>query len=51
MLGIFEKLGPAEAESYEFLHGLIEAAKRAMLIRMRVVTDFERMKENLGTIS
>jgi gamma-glutamyltranspeptidase len=47
MLGIFEKLGPAKAESFEYLHGLIEAAKRAMLIRMRVVTDFDRMKQDL----
>jgi gamma-glutamyltranspeptidase/glutathione hydrolase len=44
MLGIYEKLGAAKPESYEFLHGLIEAAKRAMLIRMRTVTDFEKMK-------
>jgi gamma-glutamyltranspeptidase/glutathione hydrolase len=47
MLGMFEKLGPAKPESYEFLHGLIEAAKRAMLIRMRTVTDFTKMKVNL----
>lgn len=48
ILGIFEKLGAAQAESFEHLHGLIEATKRAMRIRMRTVTDFERMKEDLG---
>jgi gamma-glutamyltranspeptidase/glutathione hydrolase len=31
-------------ECFEFLLGLIEAAKRAMLIRLRTVSDFEKMK-------
>jgi gamma-glutamyltranspeptidase len=48
ILGISEKLPPSQAESFEYLHGLIEATKRAMLIRMRTVTDFERMKEDVG---
>ena len=48
ILGISEKLPPSQAESYEYLHGLIEATKRAMLIRMRSVTDFGRMKEDVG---
>jgi len=47
MIGIFEKLGAAKAESFEYLHGLIEAAKLATLIRMRTVTDFDRMQANL----
>lgn len=48
ILGIFERLNVTKAESFEYLHGLIEAVKRAMRIRMRTVTDFERMKEDLG---
>lgn len=48
ILGIFEKLNVAKAESFEYLHGLIEATKRAMRIRMRTVTDFERMKDDLA---
>ena len=39
MLGLFERLGVAEAESIEHQHGLIETAKRAFAIRDRVVTD------------
>jgi gamma-glutamyltranspeptidase/glutathione hydrolase len=47
ILGIFEQLPAAKAESFEFLHGLIEAVKCGMRIRMRTVTDFERMKVNV----
>ncbi len=49
ILGIFEKLGTAKAESFEYFHGLIEAAKRGMRIRMRTVTDFQRMKEDVSS--
>jgi gamma-glutamyltranspeptidase/glutathione hydrolase len=48
ILGVFEKLGTPKAESFDYLHGLIEATKRGMRIRMRTVTDFERMKEDVG---
>ena len=47
ILGIAEKLGHAKAESFEFLHALIEATKRATRIRTRVVTDYDHMKEDL----
>ncbi|HWK00813.1 MAG TPA: gamma-glutamyltransferase [Xanthobacteraceae bacterium] len=47
ILGIAEKLGHARAESFEFLHALIEATKRATRIRTRVVTDHDHMKEDL----
>jgi gamma-glutamyltranspeptidase/glutathione hydrolase len=47
ILGIAERLGHPKAESFEFLHGLIEAAKRATRIRTRVVTDYDDMKEDL----
>jgi oxamate amidohydrolase len=46
ILGIFERLGAAEAESFAYIHGIIEATKRAFKIRDRVVTDFDRLKEN-----
>lgn len=39
ILGIFEKLGVARAESFEHHHGLVEAVKRAFMIRDRHVTD------------
>jgi len=39
ILGIFEKLGVARAESFEHHHGLVEATKRAFAIRDRIVTD------------
>lgn len=39
ILGIFEQLGCASAESFEHIHGLIEATKRAFLIRDRHITD------------
>ena len=46
ILGIFEKLGQPAAESFGFVHGLLESTKRAFLIRDRVTTDFERLKED-----
>lgn len=39
ILGIAEKLELGRAESAEFVHGLVEATKRAFLIRDLVVTD------------
>ncbi|HEX2726384.1 MAG TPA: gamma-glutamyltransferase family protein [Beijerinckiaceae bacterium] len=39
VLGIFERLGVERGESVEHHHGLIEATKRAVAIRDRVVTD------------
>jgi gamma-glutamyltranspeptidase/glutathione hydrolase len=39
ILGIAEKLDLGRAESAEFVHGLVEATKRALLIRDLVVTD------------
>ena len=47
IIGIAERLGHPKAESFEFLHGLIEATKRATRIRTRVVTDYDDMKEDL----
>ncbi len=43
VLGIFDRLGPARPESFAHIHGLIEASKRALAIRDRHVTDYDRM--------
>lgn len=43
ILGIFEKLGVTEADGFEYLHGLVEATKRAFRVRDRVVTDPNRL--------
>jgi gamma-glutamyltranspeptidase/glutathione hydrolase len=39
VLGVFDRLGCAEAEGFPFLHGLVESTKQAFLVRDRVVTD------------
>jgi oxamate amidohydrolase len=39
ILGIFERLGVREAESYAHLHGLVEATKRAFIVRNAEVAD------------
>jgi gamma-glutamyltranspeptidase/glutathione hydrolase len=44
ILGIFDRLKIARKDSFEHIHGLIEASKRALTIRDQVCTDFERLK-------
>lgn len=44
LLGMFEQLGVTRAESFEHIHGLIEATKRALAIRDLVCTDFEKLR-------
>lgn len=44
LLGIFERLGVKQPESFAHIHGLIEASKRAIAIRDAVCTDFERLR-------
>ena len=39
ILALFDRLGVAEGESFDHIHGLIEATKRAFLVRDRTVTD------------
>ena len=39
ILGLFARLGVTEAEGFDHVHGLIEATKRALRLRDRVVTD------------
>jgi gamma-glutamyltranspeptidase len=45
ILALFERLRVAEAESFDFVHGLVEATKVAFKIRDRAVTDPRRLKE------
>ncbi len=45
-LGIYERLGIKGHESVRHHHGLIEATKRAFLIRDRVVTDFRELRHD-----
>jgi gamma-glutamyltranspeptidase/glutathione hydrolase len=47
VLALFERLRVTEAESFDHVHGLIEATKRAFLVRDRVVTDPERLPHPL----
>lgn len=39
ILGLFDRLGVREAESFAHVHGLVEATKRAFILRNRHVTD------------
>jgi len=43
ILALFERLRVTEAESFDHVHGLIEATKRAFLVRDRYVTDPDRL--------
>ena len=44
LLGVYARLGVQEAESFEFVHNLVEATKRAFRIRDRYVTDPDYME-------
>ncbi|QIB33905.1 gamma-glutamyltransferase family protein [Ancylobacter pratisalsi] len=46
ILGVFERLGVAAPEGFAHVHGLIEATKRAFLIRDRVVTDYDHLLQD-----
>jgi gamma-glutamyltranspeptidase/glutathione hydrolase len=39
ILAVFARLGVTEAEGFDHIHGLVEATKRALRMRDRVVTD------------
>jgi gamma-glutamyltranspeptidase/glutathione hydrolase len=47
ILALFERLRVPEAESFDFVHGLVESTKRAFRVRDRVVTDPSRIQEPL----
>jgi gamma-glutamyltranspeptidase len=39
ILAIFERLNVKEAETFEYLHGIVEATKQAFIVRDRIVGD------------
>lgn len=43
ILALFERLRVTQAESFDHVHGLVEATKRAFRVRDRVVTDPDRL--------
>jgi gamma-glutamyltranspeptidase/glutathione hydrolase len=45
ILAIFERLKIQEAETFEYLHGIVEATKQAFLVRDRIVGDPAHMTE------
>jgi gamma-glutamyltranspeptidase len=44
ILGAFARLGVTRADTFEHIHGLIEATKRAFAVRDSFITDFDRLK-------
>lgn len=46
ILGVFDRLGCTEGESFAHLHGLVESTKQAFLVRDRIVTDPAYLKED-----
>ena len=50
ILGLFERLRVREAETFEHVHGIVEATKRAFLVRDRVVTDPDRVTADLDRL-
>ncbi|USG62549.1 gamma-glutamyltransferase family protein [Sneathiella marina] len=44
LLGVYERLHIAEAETFDFIHGLVEATKRSFRIRDKHVTDPDFME-------
>jgi gamma-glutamyltranspeptidase/glutathione hydrolase len=47
ILGLIDRLRIAEAESFDHVHGIVEATKRAFRVRDRVITDPARIFEPL----
>ncbi|MBN9586917.1 MAG: gamma-glutamyltransferase [Afipia sp. 62-7] len=45
ILAIFERLGIKDAETFDYLHGIVEATKQAFLVRDRIVGDPALMTE------
>ncbi len=43
ILALFERLRVTQAESFEHIHGLVEATKRAFRVRDRVIADPDRL--------
>jgi gamma-glutamyltranspeptidase/glutathione hydrolase len=45
ILGLFERLGIEQSESFDHVHGLVEATKRALRVRDRAITDPDRLPQ------
>jgi gamma-glutamyltranspeptidase len=43
ILGVFDRLGVRDAERFDYVHGLVEATKRAFRLRDRYLTDPQRL--------
>jgi oxamate amidohydrolase len=48
ILALFERLRVAQAESFEHIHGLVEATKRAFRVRDHVITDPDKITLDLN---
>jgi len=48
ILALFERLRVTQAESFEHIHGLVEATKRAFRVRDRVITDPDKITADLN---
>jgi gamma-glutamyltranspeptidase/glutathione hydrolase len=48
ILALFDRLRVTQGESFEHVHGLVEATKRAFRVRDRVVTDPDKIDGNLS---
>ena len=43
ILGLFARMRVADAEGFDYVHGLVEATKRAFRVRDRLITDPDRL--------
>ncbi len=50
ILALFDRLGVKRAEGFEHIHGLVEATKRAFLVRDAVVRDFDALRHDLSAL-
>jgi gamma-glutamyltranspeptidase/glutathione hydrolase len=50
ILALFARLGVSEAEGFDHIHGLVEATKRALRMRDRVVTDPHYLAHSLDRV-
>ncbi|MDI4665176.1 gamma-glutamyltransferase [Xanthobacter autotrophicus] len=50
ILALFDRLAVKRAESFEHVHGLIEATKRAFMVRDTVVRDYDHLTHDLAAL-
>jgi gamma-glutamyltranspeptidase/glutathione hydrolase len=50
ILALFARLGVREAESFDHIHGLVEATKRALRMRDRLITDPNYLSHSLDRV-